>query len=606
LTEWANRRELRRLRLRSEADLLWGLLAIGAIAGLGSLVSYGHSGYSRSMLLLWLTGLVALSFYFWSRSRALPRIAFGDMLAPAGLVLLFAPLYLIALYRWPVQVSSDEVEIIGVAKDYAHPHGVDPFGVSWYLSRPTLLFIGWGKLGELFGGFDLYHMRLLHAIFGLLTLVASYALLRQLLPRWWAVFASCVLGASHAFLVISRLAMRENTAVLVEVVGLALLIWGLRNEHALATFWGGVVAGLGFYVYFPARVTLPIWLVFLFVLALTSRRRFPVRRLLVLGSIAVTGFVLMATPIMIAESHIPRSTSGPSDSDPQRSTLMIFSDARKREQQWVHATSVAEGVKTNIRYGLGTFNNKVTDNGYIYVNDGHGFVDPLTGILLWLGVGLLGIRLIRRRADEGALLAVTGFLILWLSFAFLVNKAPNYTRLLVTLPFVAYLVTVAVRWLAGRWRSVSGAPALLIGGALAALVAWNLAIAWDFVQDGRRSGDPIGSTGRYVASHDDVPGQTFYLSTTENGAWDYYYFLPFTRGRDRLQLFAAGHSQVQNPVDAQHLAQFEARPPFVLFMRRDAWEQVAPQLAERFPSGRIRNVTPDGTRIALDVPAENG
>ena len=605
MTDWANRRELRRLRLRSEADLGWGLFAIGALAGLGSLVSYGLSGYSRSMLLLWLTGLVALSFYFWSRSRALPRIALGDVLAPVGLLVLLAPLYLIALYRWPVQVSSDEVEIIGVAKSYAHPHGVDPFGLSWYLNRPALLFIGWGKLGEAFGGFDLYHMRLLHAVFGLLTLVASYALLRQLLPRWWAVFASCVLGASHAFLVISRLAMRENTAVLVEVVGLTLLIWGLRNEQALATFWGGVVAGFGFYVYFPARATLPIWLVFLFVLALTSRRRLPVRKLLVHGSIAVAGFVLMAGPIMIAESHIPRSTMGPSDSDPQRSTLMIFSDARKREQQWVHATSVAEGVKTNIRYGLGTFNNKVTDNGYIYVNPGHGFVDPLTGILLWLGIGLLGIRLIRRRADEGALLAVTGFLILWLSLAFLVNKAPNYTRLLVTLPFVAYLVTEAVRWLAGRWRSIPGAPALVIGGALVALVAWNLAIAWDFVQEGRRGGDPIGSTGRYVASHDDVPGQKFYLSTTEKGAWDYYYYLPFTRGRDRLELFAAGDSQVHNPVDAQRLAQFEARPPFVLFMRRDAWEQVAPQLADRFPSGRIRNVTPDGTRIALDVPAKS-
>ena len=81
-------------------------------------------------------------------------------------------------------------------------------------------------------------------------------------------------------------------------------------------------------------------------------------------------------------------------------------------------------------------------------------MDPLTGILLWIGVAVLGIRVIRRRADEGVLLALSGFLVLWLSFAFIINKAPNYTRLLITLPFVAYLVTEAVRWLAGRWRSV--------------------------------------------------------------------------------------------------------------------------------------------------------
>src|SRR5262245_15638860 len=104
------------------------------------------------MLVLWLAALAVLSAYFWSRNRSRPRIDKLDLLAPAGLALVFSPLYLIALYRWPVQVSSDEVAIIGVARDYSHPVGVDPFGVSEYLSRPTLLFIFWGKLGELVGG----------------------------------------------------------------------------------------------------------------------------------------------------------------------------------------------------------------------------------------------------------------------------------------------------------------------------------------------------------------------------------------------------------------------------------------------------------------------
>lgn len=594
--DWAGRRELRPLRQVSGATLLWGLCAIGAGAGLASLVIYRARGYDGWMLLLWLLGLAALSLFFWSRGRVLPRIAMADLFVAAGLALIFAPLYLLALYRWPVQVSSDEVHIINAAKSYADPVRVDPFGVSTYIGRPALLFIGWGNLGELFGGFDLYHMRLLHAVFGLLTIAASYALLRQLLPRGWAIFGTFVLGGSHSFFMISRLAMRENTSVLVEVVALTLLLWGLRNNHPLATFWGGVVAGLGFYVYQSARATMPLWIVFLLAVGLLSRRRFAVRRLVGLGAVAVAGFVLMATPILIAESKAPTLIG----LDSQRETLMIYPEARRLQQQWVHASSIADGYKTNVKWGLTTYNNKISDHAFIYDNRGHGFVDPLTGILLWLGVGLVGVRLVRRRADEGAILVLAGFLVLWVALAFAVNKAPNYTRLLITLPFVAYFVTQAVRWLAERWRSVPYAPAVLVGATLCALVSWNLAIARDYIQEGRVSGEPIGSTGRYAASLSHVPGQRFYVATSEAMPYNVWGGVGLSMGR--VQLFAKNKTVAS--VDPTLLRAFEGSPPFALFMRREVWGTAAPELADAYPQGRIRNVTPDGTRVVLEVPAE--
>jgi len=231
--DWANRPALRRAG-DSRSALAWGLLGAAAALGVGSLLLYWRSGYSRSMLVLWLAALVALAAVFWIWNRALPRIARRDVLVAGGLVLGFAPLYLAALYRWPVQVSSDEEQIVTAARNAAHGQGIDPLGLSTYLNRPALLLIGWGKLGELLGGYDLFHMRLLHALCGLLTLAAAYALFRQLLPRWWAVFASCVLGVSHSFLIISRLAMRENTAVLAEVLALALLIETAEAKVELA------------------------------------------------------------------------------------------------------------------------------------------------------------------------------------------------------------------------------------------------------------------------------------------------------------------------------------------------------------------------------------
>jgi 4-amino-4-deoxy-L-arabinose transferase-like glycosyltransferase len=495
-------------------------------------------------------------------------------------------------------VSSDEIATMEVSQQYANAVNVDPFGVSTYLTRPAGLFVVWGKLGELLGGIDLSHMRLLHALVGLLTVAVCYALFRLMLPRWWAAFATVLVAASHSMFMISRLAMRENTALLAIVLSFTLLLWGLRERHELATFLGGLVAGFGFYVYFPARVALPIWIVFLLGLGLLYKQRFPRRTLLSLGAIAVAGVVLTATPIVYAESQIP-SIPGPSDAEPQRQTLMIYADARELQRQWVFAPTVWEGYKTNVRYGLGTFNNKVVDHGWIYINPGHGFVDPLTGILLWVGVGVVGVALIRRRReDEGALLMLGGFLLLWLSFAFVVNKSPNYTRLLVTLPFVAFLVTEAVRWLVGRWRSIPRAPAVLIAGALGVIVVWNIAVAWDYIDTGRRVGDPIGSTGRSIEARKDLPGQRFYVVSSPGA--------PYYDWGDlgsRAAFFGTAPGQVAGAIDPSGLRGFIAPAPFSLYMRRDVWQTAATELADRYPRGRIRNVTPDGLRVVLDVPS---
>ena len=301
-------------------------------------------------------------------------------------------------------------------------------------------------------------------------------------------------------------------------------------------------------------------------------------------------------------SSTPSRRSRPSSASGQRDSLFLYNDAREEQKRWVFEDNQWDGYKENVRFGLGTFNNDVVDHAWIYPNYGHGFVDPLTGILLWVGVGVVGIALIRRRRqDEGALLMLGGFLVLWLSFAFLVNKAPNYTRLLVTLPFVAFLVTEAVRWLAGRWRSMPRVPAVIVAGFLSAIVVWNLAIAWDFIQDGRREGDPIGSTGRYVDAREDDPGQIFYMATS--AAQPYYVWGDDSASQMRVRYFADNPSQVGTAIDPANLRDFNAPAPFSLFMRREAWQVAGAELADKYPRGRIRNITPDGARVVLEVPS---
>jgi Dolichyl-phosphate-mannose-protein mannosyltransferase len=587
-----------RLSWRSRpTEELVPLAAIALGLGLGglSLLLYVTRGYSHGMLWLWLSGLAVAIAGFAARSRSLPRVAWIEPVFALAAVAVCAPLYLLALYRWPVQVSSDEMAMMEAAHSYANAPGADPFGPSTYLLRPTMLFIVWGKLGNLIGGIDLVHMRLLHALVGLLTIAACYALFRLLLPRNWAFFAAVLVGVSHSMFMISRLAMRENTAVLVLVVAFTLLLWGLRHENELAIFLGGVVAGLGYYTYYPGRAAFPIWVAFLIAVGVLYRKRFAARRLLMVGAITAAGFALAATPIVYAESQVPSNTPGG-----QSESLLIYGKARAIQQGWVFADSELDGYLKNVKWGLGAFNNRVVDHGWIYVNNGHGFLDPLTGIVLWLGVGLVSVSLIRRRReddDPGPLLMLGGFLVLWLSFAFIVNKAPNYTRMLITLPFVAYFVAVAVRWLAGRWRTVRFAPAVIVGVFLAAVVALNASIAWDFIQQGRREGDPIGSTGRYVAAHRNVPGEKFYVASSESAP----YYIWGDLG-DRLFGFASP-GQIEPAVDPSQLQVFRGVPPFSLFMRREVWQPVATQLADAYPRGRIRNVTPDGARVVLEVPS---
>lgn len=588
--------------LRSPVVLLWA----GALLGAASLAVYNHGGYSRGMLIVWLAAVLTLGFYCWKESAALPRVSLGDFAAAVGLALVFVPLYVVHLYAWPVQVSSDEPTIMGVSDEYTNQPGFDPFGYSTYQTRPALLFAVWGHAGKLIGGIDLYHMRLLHALVGLAAIGLSYFLFRQLLPRPWALFAGCLFGLNHVYLMISRLAMRENTGVFIEVIALALLLYGLRRSHLFVTYLGGIAAGLGFYTYHPGRAAFPLWVLFLLLLGLLYRSQIPLRRLGRFGAIAVAGFVIMAGPLLIAESKAPQIAA---EVDPI-AQLLITSRGREFQRTDSHSDTVLEGYKKNVEWGLTTFNSKVHDHGNIYINEGHGFVDPLTGVLLWIGVAAVGFGFIRRRGstEPWPLLMLSGFLALWIAFAFLINQAPKYPRLLIVLPFVAYLVTEAVRLL-GRlleldlsrlgYRPGRLPRVALAGAVLAAIAAWNIAIAWDYVDRGRAQGEQIGSTGRYIASH---PKQDVYLIADRQAPYPYFTWGEPEWWQSWLSRFSS-QAQLRQVVPSSVLDSLRPQPPFGLLMSRAFLNVAQPSLVDRYPGGRVRNVTPSGQLVVFEVRA---
>jgi hypothetical protein len=71
---------------------------------------------------------------------------------------------------------------------------------------------------------------------------------------------------------------------------------------------------------------------------------------------------------------------------------------------------------------------------------------------------------------------------------------------------------------------------------------------------------------------------------------------------NRMQLFAEDDTKVRGVVEPEQLPSFAESPPFAIFVRRDAWERFAAPLAEKYPRGRIRNVTPPGDLVVFEVP----
>ncbi|HEX2550115.1 MAG TPA: hypothetical protein VHK64_00855, partial [Nocardioidaceae bacterium] len=71
--------------------------------------------------------------------------------------------------------------------------------------------------------------------------------------------------------------------------------------------------------------------------------------------------------------------------------------------------------------------------------------------------------------------------------------------------------------------------------------------------------------------------------------------------QDRLRMFAANDSQVVGVIAPTLVGQFNAPPPFIVFMRADLWSNQQQAFLQRYPQARMDRVTPDGRLIAVSV-----
>ncbi|ABC99237.1 hypothetical protein SYN65AY6LI_13640 [Synechococcus sp. 65AY6Li] len=590
------------------------LLGSGLGLGIALTLGYGLFGYHVLQVGIWLLSILLVGLYVAQFPPAQPpwdptRLRWRQELLHLGLLaLVFAPIYLYDLANIPFQINTDEIVITSMARRASAVRYPDIFGLMpEYFYFPRFMFSLFGGLTRLMGGVTLVNVRTVHATFGVVTILVAYGFFRSFWNPRLALAAAALLGSNHALLGISRMAMRENLIVLVECAALALILKGVREKNPLLLYLGGGAAGFSLYGYLPGRVVILLGLLFGGLYLLLGREDLqgenkqanPFWTLAKLTVPAALGFFLVAAPILVATATAP-----PVSAEYARQQFLFFPEGRALQQMWVNAATPAEAVWRNIRNGLSMFNDPSQhDRGYIYPNYGHAFVDPLTGVLIWLGLGSGLYRLLKGRSQPHDWLCLGSFLFLYLLFSLAITKAPNYTRLLVILPFVAYLTLEGIQVLAGlleRWGSRAGSwlPAAAMAGAILLIGGWNLAIFGDFVHKGWTQGNDVGATGRYVAARQMDPDHRFYLAAST--AYPYFSWGEPPYWQSWIQFFAGPEQEVQ-VFSPEALPTQDLQPPFTLFLNEGVWDQQGAALQRRFPQGQLHRIPAERGLWAFEV-----
>jgi len=556
-------------------------------------------------VLFWMTSLGLGAFYC--------RRLDGDLVWPGrwtrcdtyvllGLAFAFAPLYLGWLHNIPSDINSDEVVIVQTQIMHAKDSWNRLLTLSPYFSHPAMNFIVTGHIGQWLGGLSIETGRLISAAIGLACVLLTYVFWRLSFPIGLSICGAVLLGAQHVFLGVSRMAIWCNQPVLFLLLSSIFFVIGLRTRQRLWVYAGALAAGLGFYTYMPGRLIFPVWTAVFVQLPWMIPNRWTWKQALGLWGIAAVGFGLIVAPVIAATLRTPNASYW------TRNTFLFFPEARQLQKEWVGAHSIAEGLRRNTKDGLLAFNNQVLDMGFIYPNGGSkkGFSDPLTGVLLWLGVVLALRQWGRRRGGkEATLWAITGFLAAWITVGALTTKAPNYTRLIMALPFAGVLVLMAIRavWvcLAALFQKqhwsfpLKGLGIVLVVMTIAVLNGRTFETVMRLIEV---RGQDFSGTSRYIEARKQRLPYTFLV--VEDSRYHYFWWYLPGATFNRLSFFA-NPSQSVRVVEAATIFTTLPPPPFTVFMNELFWQESRRIWFSLYPSGKDYSLTPAGACMAFEV-----
>ncbi|MCW8130229.1 MAG: glycosyltransferase family 39 protein [Planctomycetota bacterium] len=609
------------LYLASEVSIAHRAIGLptGVLLIAACLVVYQHYHFSFSVVCLWLGSLFAF-FCVWGglkiRLRDLSGLALRDWKHLAALVVLFSPAYVYATYAWPYQIATDELSFCGYIKMLMFDRNYDFFRVAGeYFCWPAGCFVFLGLMTQAIGESSLENIRMANGILGVVSICGVYALGRECFSRKYAWLWAALFGCSHSFLVISRMGLRDTIPVLLEIAAMLLLYRGIRRKNSALLFLAGVVAGLGVYNYFSARVIIVLCAAALAwdewragAAALRSWRR-RANDIFLRSVPLYVGFLVCASPMALSTYN-----AGAYGSKYAREQCILYPDARKLITEWHERHDTMAAIAENAVKGLTVFNNNEYDNSYAYVNLKHGFVDPLTGALLWVGVGM-ACWARRRGVFRRTMLA--GFLIIWLVVGILMTRNPAYCRFLVVIPFASYFALEGLRLLARKALRLSRAGFVRAGSwalcaaAVLGIGAWNARIVFNHYRQAVNDrpervtdivGNEVASSIRYVRACYERGYRNFLVITDDRQPFQPYggdFWVGWIKTqvpRNALVVLGRPLELKTEPIQLN----IPTAPACVVLMSGEVWRENEAALRRSYPEFKFVPLTLAEGQVALE------
>ena len=569
---------------------------------------YYKTGFSTPLFISFCFSLIVISFVFEKAKRVNKylRGIWIDIAIALAIAIAHIPLYIILSYDIPFQISSDEFVVINACRKLIYSANPDLFGMTEQVFYfPSGSFIVNGYVAKYLGGIDLQNLRRVGGIFGLFIVLSSYFFFRTFYVRRSAICLTVLVGCSHVLYGLSRMAMRENHCLLVELIALTVLFCGLKQFSARKLYIGGVILGTVMYTYYGGRIVPLAWFTFLLIYCF---RRYRGKNFLSsyfkLALPSLIGFILVAAPMLIAIYKAPLDVNKYA-----KEQLIIYAEGRENQRKWEHQDDVTTAVLQNIFDGLTAFNNNISDKSYIYFHSGNGFVDPLTGVFLWLGLFAI---IKRRNIGSFHLLVLFEFTFIWLFTSFLITKNPSFGRILPILPFVLIMTFEGIKFfvmllskLLDKFfvgvKVISSHKYGLATIIVIIIALLNANLYADYVSQGLKNKEIAGSTIRYIESRKNIINSHYYFVSDEQ--YPYYYYGGNT-WVDWIKLFTSANQTAETLAPTRLLDNSEPLTilkPAVIMLSSDLWEVSKQKIIQQYPAASAYYISGNRKQIAIEI-----